>query len=241
MVWMFRLRTLSDATLGLTVGEIDLKADSSNKQEDVNISQYPGGRKGEKLSTRTRNERKGQFRLVKLVVILAVAVMIVGYVVISTLMKREPLTRMSSDSYQPSQEGVVTNSIGMTLVYIPANSFMMGSPPNEKGRESHEGPQHQVGISKAFWMGQTGVTQAQWRAVMGTRVGQQRDRENPSWPLSGEGADYPMYCVSWYEAVEFCRKLGQRENRTYRLPTEAEWEYACRVGSVGRFTFGDSE
>ena len=171
------------------------------------------------MFTCLHNERKGQFRLVKLVVIVAVTVMIVGYVVISTLVKREPLTSMSSDSYQRSQEGVVTNSIGMKLVHIPAGSFVMGSPPNEKNRESDEDPQHQVKISKAFWMGQTEVTQAQWWVVMGTTVGQQRDKENPHWPLTGKGADYPMYCVSWYDAVEFCRRLGQREDRTYRLPT----------------------
>jgi len=128
----------------------------------------------------------------------------------------------------------VTNSIGMKLVYIPAGSFMMGSPSTEEGRLRREGPQHQVRISEGFWMGQTEVTQGQYKSVMNAQ------------PWSGksgvqEDANNPAVYVRWDDAVEFCRKLSQQEGKTYRLPTEAEWEYACRAGTTTRFSFGDSD
>jgi len=123
----------------------------------------------------------------------------------------------------------------MKFVRIPAGSFYMGSPSLEKDRNDNEGPVHQVQITEPFYMGRYEVTQAQWKAVMGTTVSQQRDKFVIPWRLKGEGPEYPMYYVSWEEAVEFCKKLGKR----FRLPTEAEWEYACRAGSQTRFYYGD--
>ena len=125
----------------------------------------------------------------------------------------------------PKPGDVVTNSIGMKLVYIPAGSFMMGIS---------EFPQHQVRISEAFWMGQTEVTQGQYESVMNAQ------------PWSGrsyvqEDANSPAVYVNWDDAVAFCRKLSQQEGKTYRLPNEAEWEYACRAGTTTRFSFGDSD
>ncbi len=123
----------------------------------------------------------------------------------------------------------------MEFVRIPAGSFHMGSPPSEEGRDNSEGPVHEVRITKPFYMGKYEVTQAQWKAVMGTTLSQQHDKANSPWLLKGEGAEYPMYYVSWEEAAEFCKRLG----RGFRLPTEAEWEYACRAGSQTRFYYGD--
>jgi len=123
----------------------------------------------------------------------------------------------------------------MEFVRIPAGSFYMGSPSSEEGRDDNEGPVHQVQITKPFYMGKYEVTQAQWKAVMGTTVGQQRDKATIPWSLKGEGSEHPMYHVSWAEAAEFCKKLGHK----FRLPTEAEWEYACRAGSRTRFHYGD--
>jgi len=135
--------------------------------------------------------------------------------------------------------GTITNSIGMKLVRIEPGEFLMGSPANEPDRGDDE-TQHRVRLTKAFFLGTTEVTQAQWRAVMGTTLRQQRDLGDKNFPLSGEGDDYPMYYVSWEEAVEFCRKLSGKEGKRYRLPTEAEWEYACRAGSVFAYCFGDN-
>jgi protocatechuate 3,4-dioxygenase beta subunit len=117
----------------------------------------------------------------------------------------------------------------MEFVRIPAGSFQMGSSAIEEDRV------HKVRITKPFYMGKYEVTQAQWEAVMGTTVRQQRDKADVPWRLKGEDPEHPMYYVSWEEAVEFCKKLG----RKFRLPTEAEWEYACRAGSRTRFHYGD--
>ena len=119
----------------------------------------------------------------------------------------------------------ITNSVGMKLVWIPAGDFMMGSDSGE----SDEKPIHSVRISKGFYMGQTEVTQAQYTAVMGT---------NPS---NFKGDNLPVETVSWNEVMEFCRKLSREEGKTYSLPTEAQWEYACRAGSATTFSFGNSE
>jgi formylglycine-generating enzyme required for sulfatase activity/tetratricopeptide (TPR) repeat protein len=134
------------------------------------------------------------------------------------------------------------NKITMRMALIPAGKFLMGSPDGEKDRfADDEGPQHEVTISKPFYMGVYVVTQAQWKAILGTTLAQQRDKANKDWTLYGEGNDYPMYYVSWDEAVEFCRRLSQKVGKSVRLPTEAQWEYACRAGSKTRFSFGDDD
>ena len=123
------------------------------------------------------------------------------------------------------------NGVAMRLVLIPAGKFLMGSPKTETGqnKDEREGPQHEVTISKAFYMGLTEVTQEQYASVIG---------KNPS---EFSGRTNPVEQVSWNEAVEFCRKLSQKTGKTVRLPTEAEWEYACRAGSKTRFHFGDAD
>ncbi len=129
---------------------------------------------------------------------------------------------------------VVTNSVGMKLVLIPAGEFLMGSPEGEEGREDDEGPQHRVRISRPFYLGETEVTQEQFRAVMNTEPwkGETQVQEN--------GRNAASF-INHDDAVEFCRRLSQREGKTYRLPREAEWEYACRGGTTTRFHFGDDE
>lgn len=118
------------------------------------------------------------------------------------------------------------------MVYIPPGQFMMGA---ENGQPS-EKPVHRVMISHGFYMGKYEVTQAQWQAVMGTSVRQQRDKRDGSYNLMGEGDSYPMYFVSWNEAQEFVRKLNEINNDySYHLPTEAQWEYACRADTTGDY------
>ncbi len=133
-----------------------------------------------------------------------------------------------------SMAKLITNSIGMKLARIPKGTFMMGSPESEEGRFSDEGPQHSVTISKDYYLGAYEVTQEQYQRIMG---------ENPS---GFKGANNPVETVSWEDAVAFCKKLSElpeekAAGRVYRLPTEAEWEYACRAGSTTRFGFGDSD
>ena len=117
---------------------------------------------------------------------------------------------------------------------IPPGKFRMGSPPEEKDREKSE-DQVDVTIAKSFYLGTTEVTQGQWRTVMVTTPWKGRKGD------VREGKDYPATFVSWYDAQEFCKKLGEMENAAYRLPTEAEWEYACRGGTTTRFSFGEDE
>jgi formylglycine-generating enzyme required for sulfatase activity len=123
------------------------------------------------------------------------------------------------------------NQQGIELVYVPAGEFIMGG-----NSYAAEKPVHRITVSNGFYMGKYEVTQAQWQTVMGTSVRDQRDKANPSWPLRGEGDDYPMYYVNWSEAQEFIQKLNEmNDGFTYRLPTEAEWEYACRAGTTGDY------
>ncbi len=119
--------------------------------------------------------------------------------------------------------------VTMELLLIPPGEFQMGSPDSESQREADEGPQHRVRITKPFYIAQCEVTQAQWQAVMGS---------NPS-RFKGDG-NLPVETVSWDDCQEFRRKLSQHVGREVRLPTEAEWEYACRAGTTTPFHFGDT-
>jgi eukaryotic-like serine/threonine-protein kinase len=118
------------------------------------------------------------------------------------------------------------NAVTMKLVLIPAGKFTMGSPPAEGGRNSDEGPEHRVSISKPFYMGIYTVTQEQYEQVMGT---------NPS---QYKGAHNPVESVSWDDATEFCKKLSAKTGKTVKLPTEAQWEYACRAGTATAYSTG---
>jgi len=119
--------------------------------------------------------------------------------------------------------------VTVKLALIPAGKFMMGSPDSEKGRVVNEGPQHEVTISKPFYMGVTEVTQAQYEAVMGTNLSNFKGEANP------------VEQVSWNDAEGFCKKLSDKTRQAVRLPTEAEWEYACRAGTATAFSFGDAD
>ena len=125
------------------------------------------------------------------------------------------------------------NGVTMELVLIPSGSFFMGSTP-EKAWYGGEGPVQRVRISRPFYMSKYELTQVQWKTMMGTTVLQQLDKVEATLPSPGEGDDYPICYVSWDEAVAFCSKLASG----FRLPTEAEWEYACRAGSDTRFHYG---
>ncbi|MBE9054021.1 formylglycine-generating enzyme family protein [Nostocales cyanobacterium LEGE 11386] len=126
--------------------------------------------------------------------------------------------------------------ITLEMVQIPGGSFLMGSPENELERDESESPQHLVNIQH-FCIGKYPVTQEQWKAVASLP---QVNRElNPD-PSKFKGANRPVEFVSWYDAVEFCDRLSQNTGKKYRLPSEAEWEYACRAGTTTPFHFGET-
>jgi len=130
---------------------------------------------------------------------------------------------------------------GMEFVTIPSGSFMMGSSPSEVDRDDDEGPRHSVNVP-SFELMTTEVTQGMWEAVMGTDIRHYRDLAYHDWPLYGEGSNYPMYYVSWDDCQEFIEKLNEFDpSHTYRLPSESEWEYACRADTRTRFYWGDSD
>jgi formylglycine-generating enzyme required for sulfatase activity len=130
----------------------------------------------------------------------------------------------------------LSDGIAITMVHIPAGSFEMGSPYTETEHQSNEGPQHQVQLA-SFFLGQTPVTQVQWQEV--AKWPQVELKLNPD-PAYFKGVNRPVEQVSWEEAMEFCRRLSQRTNLFYTLPSEAQWEYACRAGTKTPFAFGDT-
>ena len=157
--------------------------------------------------------------------------------------------------YRPPQ---ITNSIGMKLARIPAGKFLMGSPENEPGHKDDE-HQHEVVLTQPFHMGVHEVTVGQFKAFVkqtGYRTeaekngrgafrrfaedGQWKSDPGASWhdPKFEQNEDHPVTCVSWNDAIAFCDWLSKKEGKKYGLPTEAQWEYACRAGSQTRFYFG---
>jgi formylglycine-generating enzyme required for sulfatase activity len=155
-----------------------------------------------------------------------------------------PLHSFAFESVTVNQQGTVVqyqtgeaqqweedlgNGVVLEMVSIPGGSFLMGSPRNEEGRDDDESPQHRVTIAP-FFIGKFPITQSQYQAVMGN---------NPS-DFKEDGAHRPVENVSWNDAIAFCQKLSQKSKGTYRLPSEAEWEYACRAGTTTPFHFGET-
>jgi formylglycine-generating enzyme required for sulfatase activity len=137
---------------------------------------------------------------------------------------------------EPELQKLITNSVGMKFILIPPGTFLMGSPADETGRRENEGPQHEVTLARPFYVGVYLVSQREYARVLGI---------NPAYfqEVAGGGPDHPVERVTWNDAVDFCRRLSARaeeatEGRSYRLLTEAEWEYACRAGSTTPFSCG---
>lgn len=131
----------------------------------------------------------------------------------------------------------LSNGVSLDLVEITGGAFLMGSPDNEESRNESEGPQHQVAIP-SFFIGRSEVTQAQWRAVASSLPKVNRDLITD--PSFFKGDDKPVEQVTWDDAMEFCERLSAKTGKPYRLPTEAEWEYACRGGATTPFSFGEN-
>jgi formylglycine-generating enzyme required for sulfatase activity len=135
--------------------------------------------------------------------------------------------------YYPEDLG---NGVSLDMVLIPGGTFLMGSPQDEPERRDSESPQHEVTVP-SFFMGKYPVTQAQWKALAALPKVNQVLKPNPS---DFKGSDRPVENVSWHDATEFCRRLAQKTSRPYRLPSEAEWEYAARARTTTPFYFGET-
>jgi formylglycine-generating enzyme required for sulfatase activity len=170
---------------------------------------------------------------------------------IRRLMSKPSMRTVSFDTATVDQKGVrnpperysalvfteaVGPGSGLEMVSIPGGSFTMGSPADEPQRQPNEGPQHHVTLAH-FSIGASPVTQAQWSAVVMAHPGKIHRDLDPS-PSFFKGIDLPVESITWNQADEFCLRLAEITGRAYRLPSEAEWEYACRAGTLTPFNFG---
>jgi formylglycine-generating enzyme required for sulfatase activity len=168
----------------------------------------------------------------------------------------------SADRQLVTNGAILRNSIGMSIARVPAGEFLMGAPDSDDDAQKTERPRHKVRISRPFYLGIHEVTVGQFRAFVretGYQTGAETDGNGSSgfnsalpgfeydkpgytWKNLGwkQDENHPVLNVSWHDATAFCRWLTKKENKTYRLPTEAEWEYACRAGGQARFITGDS-
>jgi formylglycine-generating enzyme required for sulfatase activity len=153
-----------------------------------------------------------------------------------------PITIHRSTTTQPGYREALSDDISISMLFIPSGSFTMGSPPTEPQRKKpgpHQhkpGQQHTVTL-QAFCMGQFPITQAQWRIVAGWPKINRDLKPNPS---TFKDPNNPVDSVSWDDANEFCARLSRHTGRHYSLPSEAQWEYACRAGTENPFHFGDT-
>jgi formylglycine-generating enzyme required for sulfatase activity len=139
------------------------------------------------------------------------------------------------------------SGVSFEMIFVEGGTFVMGCTSEQSDCGEEEKPAHRVTLSD-FYMGKFQVTQKLWQVVMGTNVRQQRDLANTSWPMRGEGDDYPMYYISYNECEEFCSKLNKLlsnqlpEGSKFRIPTEAQWEYAARGGKKSKgYKFSGSD
>ncbi len=161
---------------------------------------------------------------------------------------------------EPPKE--IVNAIGMKLKRIPAGEFLMGSPDSDKDAGGNEKPQHRVRITQPYYLGIHQVTRGQFgRFIEATRYQTEAEQDGKggwgwdhsssklvqdpkfTWRSSGfnQTDDHPVVNVSWNDSLAFCDWLGKQEGQKYKLPTEAEWEYACRAGTTTRYSLGDSQ
>jgi formylglycine-generating enzyme required for sulfatase activity len=148
--------------------------------------------------------------------------------------KGEQINKESKQSQYFSQD--LDNDITLEMVAIPGGTFTMGSPQDEKDSYDDERPQHEVNVP-TFFMGKYPITQTQWRAIAATA---KIDIDLETNPSEFKGDELPVESVNWYQATEFCKRLSRETKREYRLPSEAEWEYACRAGTTTPFYFGET-
>jgi len=166
--------------------------------------------------------------------IFIISILIIGIILFSGCTDEDynqlPDPNIDDPIAEPAINTTFDNTIGMEFVLIPAGNFYMGSPSDEEGRLINEGPVHEVQITQAFYMGKYEVTQEEWIEIMGVSPSLLKDDR------------LPAESISWNQIQEFITKLNERENTNkYRLPSEAEWEYAARAGTTTRYSFGDDE
>jgi formylglycine-generating enzyme required for sulfatase activity len=157
-----------------------------------------------------------------------------NFEVVGVNAKGEQIKKESKQSQYFSED--LGNGITLEMVAIPGGTFLMGSPPNEKNSYDDERPQQKVNVP-TFFIGKYPITQAQWQAIAATV---KIDIDLETNPSKFKGDELPVESVNWDQAIEFCKRLSRETKREYRLPSEAEWEYACRAGTTTPFYFGET-
>jgi formylglycine-generating enzyme required for sulfatase activity len=214
--------------------EAKLKADEERKRHEIKAEIKKDKPKSDKNATTQPKppETRKTSNAVKYGAVAGVAVLLIVWIwlyISDSRNVKHRIQELSLDEPEGAETKVITNSIGMKFVLIPQGSFTMGSPTEEPGRGNDE-KQHEVAITKPFYLQTTEVTQSQWKKVMG---------DNPS-KFKDCGENCPVETVSWIDANNFIEKLNQVEGiNKYRLPTEAEWEYACRSKTATPFFTGN--
>ena len=148
-------------------------------------------------------------------------------------------------NFKIDYDGLLPENHAIEMIWVEPGTFMMGSPESEEYRSDDE-TQHEVILTEGFWLGETEVTQHQWESLMETSINEQHELTDGQ--LAGEGSQHPMYYINWEEAMGYCERLTSHERLAgrlpegyeYSLPTEAQWEYACRAGTTTVFAYGDS-
>ena len=150
--------------------------------------------------------------------------------------KPTPVGASFPTSSRQAGERIVKTVDGIDYAFrwCPPGEFMMGSPSSEEKHADNE-TQHLVKLTKGFWLLETEVTQEMWQSVMGESIESKAQQGTILHDLCGTGPNFPMYYVSWEDCQEFCQKLSQKLGQTVKLPTEAQWEYACRAGTTGAY------
>ena len=150
---------------------------------------------------------------------------------------REPKLKITrSSGRNPCFDENLGEGMALRMMQIPGGIFMMGSPEDELDNYDDEQPQHEVSVA-TFFMGKYPITQMQWRFVAALALVETELDPNPS---NFKGDNRPVEQVNWHEAVEFCQRLSRYSQKQYQLPTEAQWEYACRAGTTTPFHFGET-
>ena len=178
----------------------------------------------------------------------------VSWVLFPPSASRAPAKPAQPAEHKPYKETIPGSKVNFDMVSIPGGKFLMGSPAKEPGRSDDEGPQHSVSVGP-FWMGKLEVTWNEYDLFWKTKKGAKGEKPNtgnkvadavsrPTPPYAdetfGHGREnHPVLCITHHAAMEYCRWLSAVTGKTYRLPTEAEWEYACRAGTTTAYSFGD--
>jgi formylglycine-generating enzyme required for sulfatase activity len=213
----------------------DVKPSGSSLQAPVQFTPEPPvdeANDADRAPIHAHTQKTSARRRWLVAVIVLIAIIAIGVWVVRSGKLRAPTVQSVQENGEPQTYTETAGGAGIEMVRVPAGRFTMGSPDSEAGHSSDEGPQHTVAVA-SFYLGKYEVTQAAWRTVAKGMPKVKIDLKPD--PSRFKGNNLPVEEVSWEDAIEFCDRLSRATGKTYRLPTEAEWEYACRAAMTGSY------